>query len=121
MHALPLAIPLPSPSPSSTEWAAGWLEALLQHPAAAAALQAVVAGAVRAELDRREGGLLTDEGIAAALGVHVQTFRRRYRQHPELAELAARESATAERWPKAAVVAWWRDHPVRRGPKGETR
>lgn len=34
---------------------------------------------------------------------------------------AARESATAERWPKAAVVAWWRDHPVRRGPKGETR
>ena len=118
MHALPLSIPLPSPSPSSTEWAAGWLEALLQHPAAAAAVQALVARAVRAELDRRQAGLLTDEGIAQVLGVHVRTFRRRLGQCPELAELAQRPSPTAERWAPTEVARWWRENPVRRG-RGE--
>ena len=118
MHALPLSIPLPSPSPSSTEWAAGWLEALLQHPAAAAAVQALVARAVRAELDRRQAGLLTDEGIAQVLGVHVRTFRRRLGQCPELAELAQRPSPTAERWAPEQVARWWRQNPVKRG-RGE--
>jgi len=112
MHALPVAIPLPTPTSSGTEWAAGWLEALVQHPAAAAALESLVARAVRAELDRRESGLVNDEGIAQVLGVHVRTFRRRLLQCPELAELARKAAPTADRWAPEEVARWWREHPT---------
>jgi len=71
--------------------------------------------------------LLTAPEMARALGVSTQQFISRTVLHPELRALGqfppVKEdhpgSFRPAKWPRAAVLAWWRDHPVQPSPAPE--
>jgi hypothetical protein len=82
------------------------LAAALDDPRVADRVVALWRRAIREEEESKI--LLDDVAMAEKIGVHVRTFRRRYRDCPELLALATLPGERAERWPTGPVMAWWK-------------
>jgi hypothetical protein len=86
----------------------------LQDPEVQEAIAQIVQRALEADRAKQARGagpqapaLVTDTGAAMALGCSLKTFRRWYEKHASLAALATNPTRRTERWPLAAVRAWW--------------